>query len=243
MARARLAKGILKFGKGRRVWEREIFEKGFPLGPALEIHICTLPATPAWDFTQYKKCWFESSEVTMSKTIDACSNLLYTIQDMTAAISVRLGSPIGDFEHEGKGDALAPKSRESPPPQSLKTKVLMGVWRLTGSTWLQNLAVRSVFVLNGMPTCSGNKFVGIFNRTGIQFASKFHSTLVVRYKDSFPDIYAWIGWIPGGLLFVIGGMFTPLKIRHVSIHGIDNRVVADTVQLPIGFWYSYSQAL
>eukprot|EP00983_Pelagomonas_calceolata_P104064 1158980-Pelagomonas_calceolata.AAC.5 len=40
----------------------------------------------------------------------------------------------------------------------------MGVWRVTGSTRLQNLAVRSVFVFDG--TSSGNKFVGIFRLYG-----------------------------------------------------------------------------
>eukprot|EP00983_Pelagomonas_calceolata_P118175 1160479-Pelagomonas_calceolata.AAC.19 len=37
----------------------------------------------------------------------------------------------------------------------------MGIWKVTGSTRLQNLAVRSVFVLNSTP--SGNKFVDVFN--------------------------------------------------------------------------------
>eukprot|EP00983_Pelagomonas_calceolata_P088336 1157180-Pelagomonas_calceolata.AAC.2 len=40
----------------------------------------------------------------------------------------------------------------------------MGVWRVTGSTWLQNLAVRSAFVLESTP--SGNKFMSILNRMG-----------------------------------------------------------------------------
>eukprot|EP00983_Pelagomonas_calceolata_P001125 38668-Pelagomonas_calceolata.AAC.1 len=53
-------------------------------------------------------------------------------------------------------DTLAPKSRESPHHKVLEQEVLMGVWRDTGSARLQNLAVRSVFVLNSTP--SGNKF-------------------------------------------------------------------------------------
>eukprot|EP00983_Pelagomonas_calceolata_P132712 1161899-Pelagomonas_calceolata.AAC.4 len=71
---------------------------------------------------------------------------------------------------EGKGDTLAPKSRESLPPTSFKSEVLMGVWRVSGSTRLQNLAVRSAFFLNSTP--SGNKFVGIFNRMGMQLRSR-----------------------------------------------------------------------
>eukprot|EP00983_Pelagomonas_calceolata_P028012 878693-Pelagomonas_calceolata.AAC.1 len=39
--------------------------------------------------------------------------------------------------------------------------MLMGVWRVTGSTRLQNLAVIR-FVLNNTP--SGNKFMSILNR-------------------------------------------------------------------------------
>eukprot|EP00983_Pelagomonas_calceolata_P026939 846244-Pelagomonas_calceolata.AAC.2 len=48
--------------------------------------------------------------------------------------------------------------------------MLMGIWRVTGSTRLHNLAVRSMIVLNSTP--SGNKLVGIPNRMGVKFASK-----------------------------------------------------------------------
>eukprot|EP00983_Pelagomonas_calceolata_P047040 1140438-Pelagomonas_calceolata.AAC.2 len=41
----------------------------------------------------------------------------------------------------GKGDTLTLKSRESPPPQNFRTKELVGGWRVTGSTWIQNLAL------------------------------------------------------------------------------------------------------
>eukprot|EP00983_Pelagomonas_calceolata_P013124 419381-Pelagomonas_calceolata.AAC.1 len=50
-------------------------------------------------------------------------------------------------------------------------RMLMGIWRVTGSTRLQNPAMRSVFVLSGTPSgwaCS--------------FASKFHGTVVVKFK-------------------------------------------------------------
>eukprot|EP00983_Pelagomonas_calceolata_P039397 1137170-Pelagomonas_calceolata.AAC.1 len=42
----------------------------------------------------------------------------------------------------------------------------MGIWRVTGSTQLQILAVRSICVFNCMS--SGNKLVGILNRVGMK---------------------------------------------------------------------------
>eukprot|EP00983_Pelagomonas_calceolata_P002827 93314-Pelagomonas_calceolata.AAC.2 len=39
----------------------------------------------------------------------------------------------------------------------------MGARRVTGSTRLQNLAVRSVFFFSSMPTARGNKFMSIQN--------------------------------------------------------------------------------
>eukprot|EP00983_Pelagomonas_calceolata_P045850 1139895-Pelagomonas_calceolata.AAC.5 len=79
-----------------------------------------------------------------------------------------------------KGGALAQKSRESPPPQSYKTDIakrdLLG--RVTGSTRLQNLAVKSIIVFNSTPR--GNKLVGVYNRMGMQFASKSNGTPVVK---------------------------------------------------------------
>eukprot|EP00983_Pelagomonas_calceolata_P035282 1103477-Pelagomonas_calceolata.AAC.1 len=51
-----------------------------------------------------------------------------------------------------KGDTLAQKSRESPPPQRHEVKILMGIWRGTGSTRLRNLAVLSILVFNSMPS-------------------------------------------------------------------------------------------
>eukprot|EP00983_Pelagomonas_calceolata_P013292 424189-Pelagomonas_calceolata.AAC.1 len=53
----------------------------------------------------------------------------------------------------------------------------MGVWRITGSTRLQNLAVRS-FVLNSTP--SGIKSMSILNRMGMKFVSKFNGMLMVQ---------------------------------------------------------------
>eukprot|EP00983_Pelagomonas_calceolata_P072729 1151839-Pelagomonas_calceolata.AAC.1 len=54
----------------------------------------------------------------------------------------------------------------------------MGIWRVTGSNQLQNMAVRSISVLNSTPC--GNKIVGIRNRMGMKFASKSNGTLVVK---------------------------------------------------------------
>eukprot|EP00983_Pelagomonas_calceolata_P040982 1137844-Pelagomonas_calceolata.AAC.1 len=45
------------------------------------------------------------------------------------------------YINEGKGDTLAQKSRGSPPPRSYKKKIIMGIWRVTGSTRLHDLAV------------------------------------------------------------------------------------------------------
>eukprot|EP00983_Pelagomonas_calceolata_P020310 641034-Pelagomonas_calceolata.AAC.1 len=56
----------------------------------------------------------------------------------------------------------------------------MGIWRVCGSTRFQNLAVRSMIVLNSMP--SGNKLVGVHNRVGMKLASKFIGALMVKSK-------------------------------------------------------------
>eukprot|EP00983_Pelagomonas_calceolata_P020996 659704-Pelagomonas_calceolata.AAC.1 len=54
----------------------------------------------------------------------------------------------------------------------------MGIWRVTGSSRLHNLAVRSIIAFNSKP--SGNKLVGIHNRMGMKFASSFIGALVVK---------------------------------------------------------------
>eukprot|EP00983_Pelagomonas_calceolata_P079961 1154930-Pelagomonas_calceolata.AAC.1 len=72
--------------------------------------------------------------------------------------------------------AASPLQREA-----TRQKMLMGIWRVTGSTQLQNLAVRSICVFNSTP--SGNKLVGIRNRMGMEFASKFNGTLVVKSQS------------------------------------------------------------
>eukprot|EP00983_Pelagomonas_calceolata_P071105 1151068-Pelagomonas_calceolata.AAC.1 len=45
----------------------------------------------------------------------------------------------------------------------------MEIWRVTGSTRLHNLAVRSIRVFNSTP--SGNKLVAIHDRMGMEFLS------------------------------------------------------------------------
>eukprot|EP00983_Pelagomonas_calceolata_P028570 894534-Pelagomonas_calceolata.AAC.1 len=58
--------------------------------------------------------------------------------------------------------------------------MLLGIWRVAGSTRLQNLAVRSITVFN--TTSCGNKLVGILNRMGMKFVSKFNGTSMVQSK-------------------------------------------------------------
>eukprot|EP00983_Pelagomonas_calceolata_P011516 372055-Pelagomonas_calceolata.AAC.1 len=56
----------------------------------------------------------------------------------------------------------------------------MGIWRVTGSTRLQNLAVKSVTIFHS--TSSGNKLIGILNQMGMEFLSKFMGPLMVQSK-------------------------------------------------------------
>eukprot|EP00983_Pelagomonas_calceolata_P011156 359334-Pelagomonas_calceolata.AAC.1 len=56
----------------------------------------------------------------------------------------------------------------------------MGIWRVAGSTRLQNLAVRSITVFHS--TSNGNKLMGILNRMGMELLSKFMGPLMVQSK-------------------------------------------------------------
>eukprot|EP00983_Pelagomonas_calceolata_P005945 198007-Pelagomonas_calceolata.AAC.1 len=67
------------------------------------------------------------------------------------------------------------------PPRNYKKKIIMGIWRVIGSTRLHNLAARSVFVFNSTP--SDNKLVGTHDRMSMKFASKFIGVLVVKSQS------------------------------------------------------------
>eukprot|EP00983_Pelagomonas_calceolata_P029768 932801-Pelagomonas_calceolata.AAC.1 len=54
----------------------------------------------------------------------------------------------------------------------------MWIWRVTGSTRLQNMAVRKMTIFHS--TSSGNKLVGILNRMGMEFLSKLMVPLMVQ---------------------------------------------------------------
>eukprot|EP00983_Pelagomonas_calceolata_P003305 107262-Pelagomonas_calceolata.AAC.1 len=61
----------------------------------------------------------------------------------------------------------------------------MGIWRVSGSTRFQKLAVKSMImktkiVFNSMP--SSDKLVGAHNRMGMKLASKFNGTMMVKSK-------------------------------------------------------------
>eukprot|EP00983_Pelagomonas_calceolata_P011524 372377-Pelagomonas_calceolata.AAC.1 len=56
----------------------------------------------------------------------------------------------------------------------------MGIWRVNESTWLQNLAVRSITVSHSTSSCS--KLMGILNRMGMEFLSKCMDPLMVQSK-------------------------------------------------------------
>eukprot|EP00983_Pelagomonas_calceolata_P056315 1144543-Pelagomonas_calceolata.AAC.1 len=64
--------------------------------------------------------------------------------------------------------------------KAAKKKRLIGIWKVTGSTRLQNLAVRSITVCHS--TSSGNKLVCILNRMGMKSFSKFIGSLMVQSK-------------------------------------------------------------
>eukprot|EP00983_Pelagomonas_calceolata_P065641 1148670-Pelagomonas_calceolata.AAC.1 len=65
--------------------------------------------------------------------------------------------------------------------KATEQKVLVGIGRVTGSTRIQSLAVRSITAFNSMP--SGNKLVSMRNRMGMKSVSEF-SSLVVKSQSS-----------------------------------------------------------
>eukprot|EP00983_Pelagomonas_calceolata_P050357 1141944-Pelagomonas_calceolata.AAC.3 len=88
----------------------------------------------------------------------------------------KLRSGNSPYINQGKGDTLVKKSRDSPP----KKKELVGIWKVTGSTRIQNLAVRGAFVFTSVP--NGNKLVGILNGVGMKLMGKLSSTLMVQIQ-------------------------------------------------------------
>eukprot|EP00983_Pelagomonas_calceolata_P110145 1159636-Pelagomonas_calceolata.AAC.6 len=62
--------------------------------------------------------------------------------------------------------------------KAMDLKVLMGIWRFTGSIRLQVQAVRSINVSKSSP--SGNKLVGIPFRMSMKLTGKLNGTLVVQ---------------------------------------------------------------
>eukprot|EP00983_Pelagomonas_calceolata_P032628 1023122-Pelagomonas_calceolata.AAC.3 len=86
----------------------------------------------------------------------------------------------------------------------------MGIWRVTGSIWLQNLAMINIVVFNTTP--GGNKLVGIQNRMGMKFASKFNGT-----SRQHPE-----GWCP-----------PPTVVQASSLHSISIKCTFNLVHMSL----------
>eukprot|EP00983_Pelagomonas_calceolata_P096019 1158082-Pelagomonas_calceolata.AAC.9 len=123
--------------------------------------------------------WLQNLAVREKKerNIDACRSAACIKERASHRLPPIEGVFIFPPRPQGEGDALAQKSRESPSPRSCRPDSGSGALEVTGSTRLQKLAVRSVFVFNSMPS---NKLVGEHNRMPMKFASKFVGTLVVK---------------------------------------------------------------
>eukprot|EP00983_Pelagomonas_calceolata_P031696 993672-Pelagomonas_calceolata.AAC.1 len=63
------------------------------------------------------------------------------------------------------------KRAVSPLHQELEQKVLVGIWRVVGCTWLQNLACGVFFVLNSMPARGGLHAAAVQPRSVAHWAS------------------------------------------------------------------------
>eukprot|EP00983_Pelagomonas_calceolata_P034420 1078910-Pelagomonas_calceolata.AAC.2 len=57
----------------------------------------------------------------------------------------------------------------------------MGIWRVSGSARLKNLAMRSIHVFNS--TLSGNKLVDVHGSMGMKLARSFNGILLVKSKS------------------------------------------------------------
>eukprot|EP00983_Pelagomonas_calceolata_P053276 1143237-Pelagomonas_calceolata.AAC.1 len=96
----------------------------------------------------------------------------------------------------------------------------MGIWRVTGSTWLQNLAVRSNTVFNSTP--GGNKLVCAHNRMGMQFARKFYGMLMVKSQ---------LFKLVKGMLNIAGP--TDTQEDGVESHDLRTNEFAEVCMLPL----------
>eukprot|EP00983_Pelagomonas_calceolata_P123954 1161055-Pelagomonas_calceolata.AAC.2 len=92
------------------------------------------------------------------------------------------GRRISPYINKGEGNTLAQTSREYPPLQSCGVKMLMGIRGIIGSTRLHNLAASSTLVFNSKSSIA--RLVGILDRMGIKFASKFIGALEVKSQSS-----------------------------------------------------------
>eukprot|EP00983_Pelagomonas_calceolata_P010729 347005-Pelagomonas_calceolata.AAC.2 len=90
--------------------------------------------------------------------------------------------------------------RAGSPPESYEQKGLLGIWRVTGSAPLQNLAARSTFAFNS--ASSGNQSVGILTDDHGAYAAKAAGMVCLVTKSSYTQhedfseadgVYAEIG--------------------------------------------------
>eukprot|EP00983_Pelagomonas_calceolata_P060842 1146549-Pelagomonas_calceolata.AAC.2 len=127
--------------------------------------------------------------------------------------------------------------------------MLMGIWRVTGSTRLQDLAARSIITFNSMP--SGNKRVGIHNTMGIVFVSKFNGTLVELVKGmlrtgptnaqkdaripacNMQHVGRWRNRAPS---IKKGAVSNPGNYRMIAVSGVMYRIYANVLKNLVNDW-------
>eukprot|EP00983_Pelagomonas_calceolata_P078569 1154305-Pelagomonas_calceolata.AAC.12 len=95
--------------------------------------------------------------------------------------------------------------------------MLAGIWRVCGSNWLQNLAVRSICFFNSTPR--GNKLVGVHNLATLGYAYKFATTrchFVIETKGTFciTCFLSTPSFLEAGPVSLLGGALASLLIRE-----------------------------
>eukprot|EP00983_Pelagomonas_calceolata_P013758 441042-Pelagomonas_calceolata.AAC.1 len=85
-------------------------------------------------------CWARRSAPPTSRRLNLWFKPIKALKKEKKKKCAGRGNP--PYINEGKEDTLAEKSLESPRPRSYKLKILMGIWRIIGSTRLHNLAAR-----------------------------------------------------------------------------------------------------